>query len=242
MRHEQKYAISGPATIVWDGITKPATDVKNPGVLIHSLKVVIPMSDPDNVDIEAIGQEELRDGEFKGKLPPGGGWISDVTKPGEFNDLFPNHMCINPKTRNGAPMVYDINGNILQPMQYSRMLYSGALVKVMVHAFSYNNINKGVSLGLDGIQIIDATRPALALGQSIAPQQVAAGFAAASQRQPVTPAHDFVAGPGAPGGPGLPEPAAPIMTPAGIASGFTYQQYITAGWKDADLRAKGFIV
>ena len=36
-------------------------------------------------------------------------------------------------------------------------------------------------------------------------------------------------------------PAGPTLTPAGAATGFTYEQYRAAGWSDDALRAKGFL-
>jgi len=76
----------------------------------------------------------------------------------------------------------------------------------------------------------------------------------------VPPNPAFLAGPGAPAlpaaippvpmaaavppaAPAVPAvPAEPQMTPAGVASGFTYQQYRQNGWSDAQMRERGLII
>ena len=154
-----------PGVVVWDGITRPETN--DSGKLKHSCKIVIHPQIPEFADAWNLANQELINGEFKGQLPPGGRFaISDVMA-GEFNDMFAGFKCMNAGTYNGAPQVFDINGQELNAQTYGQMLYPGAKVELLVNFYSYNNKAKGVTAGLSGIRIVDATTPRLNIGGGI---------------------------------------------------------------------------
>jgi len=254
---ELTHVISPVGMIIWDGITQPETKTDGSGAIVHSLKIAIPAADPERMDLDDLANQTLADSTiFKGQFPAGGEWPLreiDLTKFEADAPLLQGRIAINANTRLGAPLVYDINGNELSAMQYARMLYPGALVKVMVHCYDFNNKSKGLAFGLDGIQIIDATTPKLAVTGGISKETVAGGFAAARGNAP--------ANTGAPApGPAAPAPAAPapaaeapaapapdFVANAGKqmtakANGVTYDAFRAKGWTDEMLIAQGYMV
>ncbi len=217
--------ISGRAIILWDGITTPEVKTKPDGTqqTVHSLKVAMLPSDPSFAEIDAIAKAALlAHPKLKGVIPPGGyNWHmpNDLAK---FDGVLAGYVEFNCKTFKGyPPEVFDLNNQPLDPMQYGRMLYPGTVVNVLVHSYAYDDKSKGVTLGLDGIRIMDATAPRLNVG--------AGGIDAAKA----------FGGGGAPPAAGVP-PAASVhqMTPAAKSS---YEEYIKVGWTDALLVQNGLM-
>ena len=236
MRHTDKVAVSGRCTVVWNAITAPNKN-EDGTVQNWSIKLVCPPNDPDLRDLQAIADQELATGLWKGKLPVGGRPAIGTARAEEFNDMFPGYAVINPKTWREAPKVYDMNGNVLSPIVYASQLYQGAIVEVMVQAFSYDKKSKGVSFSLDAIRIVDATTPRLNLGGSSVDTGAVFGKPASNPPPPPgpggpPPAPDFLD----PTGP----PAGYQMTPA--AAGTTYKAFRDAGWTDAQLLAHGKMI
>lgn len=246
--NEGKNVVTCDALVLWDGITQPET--KPDGTIMHSIKVGLPANSPEAAELEQLAKQTLMTSEFKGNMPAGGSWPILQVDPTKFGDtaiLVANRIAINAKTRIGAPAVYDANGNQLQPMQYGRLLYAGSVIKIIVHAFAFNNIQKGIAFGLDGIQIVDATAPKLDVGGGLSASQVANAFATAkptvaSNVPPpigIAPHPDFVVNAGlAP----VPPPVVPVhrMTPK--AAGATYEQFASQGWTDALLIQHGYML
>ena len=254
-RYDDKHVITCDGIILWDGITTP--DQNDDGSQAHSLKIAIPAQSAERQELEQLAQETLQASDFKGVLPPGGNWpIQDVNLANfaaEHQPLLQGRVAINAKTRLGVPPIYDANGQELAAMQYGRMIYSGAVVRLMVHCYSFNNKSKGVAFGLDGIQIIDGTNaPRIGGTGGVSSAQVGAAFGAAPAAgapaagapapAPVQPHEQFVSGAAgaapAPAAP-APQPAAKVMTAK--ANGTSYEAFIQAGWTDAQLIAEGYL-
>lgn len=262
--NENKNVTTGDGIILWDGITQPGTDDKT-GAIIHSLKIAIVENSVEKGELEQLAMNALAaDPAFKGELPPGGEWplrTIDVSKLGDSAALMTGRISINANTRLGAPNIFDANGQQLQAMQYGQMLYPGAIVKLLVHAYTFNNKSKGVAFGLDGIQIINATTPKLDVGGGMSASQAAAAFGGTGAVQPqqppvqqpaqqqhvaangavimppantVQPNQQFVANAGA-----VVQPPQRVMLPA--AQGMTYEAAIGAGWTDEMLIANGMM-
>lgn len=235
MQHDEKHVITGNAIVVWDGVTRPQNN--DQGKMVHSLKVALLPGAPELAELDALAKAALAaDATMKGNLPTGGHWPVKQGLAGEIDPVLVGHTAINTKTYNGAPQVFDTNGRELQPMEYGPMLYAGAVVKLVISAYSYTNIQKGVAFNLDAIQIVDATTPKLS---------IAAGFDATgvfgAATPPMVPDPNFLAGPGAtPAPPAAPVPPAKTMTAK--AAGQTYDQFIMAGWTDSALIAEGYLI
>lgn len=244
MRTDEKHVLTGNAIVLWDGITQPETD-PNTGTVKHTIKVALLGQSAERQELEALARECLNASEFKGALPPGGNWpvaevdLSKFTAPDDAARLS-GHVTLNAATRNGAPPVYDANGNELSSMAYGRMFYPGAVVRVIVHAFAFNNKSKGVAFGLDGVQVIDATAPRLSVGGGLSAAAVGAMFGAAPAAQaPAAQAAPAPVQPPAPPVPGFVNGPAKRMTAK--AQGASYDQFVTQGWTDEQMIAQGYL-
>ena len=253
--NEGNNVVTADGIIMWDGLTTPDLDERT-GAPVHNLTVAIRES--DKAEIEQLAQSVLNTSEFKGVLPSNGKWpikAIDVSRFGESAALLNGCIAVTARTRNGAPQVFDANGQELNAMQYGKMLYPGAVVKLLIHAYAYNATgNKGVSAGLDGVQIIDATAPKLDVGGGMAASQVAACFGAPAATTTPPPTH--VAANGAVITPpptvqpnmgfvenaGVVTPPPPAHTMTAAAQGMTYEAAINAGWTDELLIAKGMML
>ena len=240
--YNDKYVRTGNAIIVWDGITRPETN--DSGVLIHKIKVAMAPGSLEAAELEQLAQTALKDSKYNGVLPPNGNWPTSVAAVGQIDPAVDGYTLLGAGTQQGAPQVFDANGQELSPMQYGPMLYCGAVVQVLVHAFAYDNINKGVAFGLDGIMIVDAKAPRL----SIAGVNASAAFGAPAAVAPAAVAPAAVApaavAPAAVA-PAAVQPAPDFLTPVtakAVAEGQTYEGLKGAGWTDDQMRANGYIV
>ena len=268
--HGADCVISGLAVILWDGIIQPEqkTDAKG-AYTQYSLKVAVPNTAPELAELKWIADNALKaDSTFKGQLPPGGNWPLVPVDPTAFESRLPAHMAFNCKSRR-LPQVFDANGQELNPMVYGPQLYPGAVVQVLVNAYTFNNVSKGVTFGLAGIKIIDATAARLPVGGVDASEVFGAGttpgFAPPPVGQPasyqpppvmtgqyvapagypaggVQPAPNFLAPPPVIGAVATPPPpAGPVMTAK--ANGMTYAQFkANPAWTDELLRSEGYMV
>jgi hypothetical protein len=68
--------------------------------------------------------------------------------------MFPGFGVISAKTQ-FPPVVHAEDVSILDPMQWSPLIYTGQRVNVLVDCYEYDNAgNKGIGTGLQGLQII----------------------------------------------------------------------------------------
>lgn len=226
--YQDKHVITGNARVLWDGITRPKA--LDSGGFQHSLKVAMLASLPEAGELESIAQRELQDGEFRGVMPPGGHPAVSPIRAGEYGDMLPGTVVFNSATYNGAPDVYDINGQKLDPAHYGSMLYPGATVQLIVSARTYNNVSKGIGFWLNGIKIIDSTTPKLPVGGgSIDAAAAFAGTPAAGADTPAPP-------------PGQQTPSAPPPAPADDFLDVNGKQYTAGqlragGWTEAQIAA-----
>lgn len=267
---DEKRVLAKGAVIVWEGITRPDTTPQ--GDIKHNLKVALRPGSPEIAELQALATAALvANSEMQGTLPPGGNWPLIVLEAGEKTDpTTVGFTAFNAKTGLGAPQVFDVNGQLLNAMQYGSMLYAGAIVDILVSAYSFTNKSKGVAFSLDGVRIVDATTPKLSIaagfdassifgapgiapttvappvGAPVAPPVAAPPVAAPVSPVAAPPAHDFL-NPGAPGAPAAAAPIAPAPAASGpvmtaLTGGQPYQSFIDAGWNDAQLREKGYMI
>ena len=252
MYHDEKHVKTGDAVVVWDGVTRPSKNDQDR--LVHSLKIALLPGAPELAELEAIAKAALAaDPTMKGNLPAGGHWPITLGAAGDIDPALAGHTAINAKTYNGAPQVYDANGRQLDATQYGPLLYAGAIVKVILSAYAYTNIQKGVAFSLDGFQIIDATTPKLSIASGFDATGAfgAAPVApippgAAAPAPPVAPHTGFLHPGGVPPVPGAaPVPPAPLAVPVKTmtakAAGKTYDEFIAAGWTSDQLIAQGYM-
>lgn len=256
MRYGQGNVITGLGIVMWDGVTRPEEkdDGKGGKRQQWSLKVALLASAPEIAELTAIATEALQgDAKFKGQLPPGGVWPIMQVNPADFEGKLPSHVAFNAKSFR-IPQVFGIDNKELPPIAYQNMLYPGATVRVVIHAYAFDNKSKGIAFGLDGVQIIDATTPRLPVGGVDASAAfAAAGGQAAPPVAPVAPPV-YTPPPAAPVAPA--PPAAPVapapdflnppvappkrMVTAPTGQQFEYDVLIAGGWTDASLTANGY--
>lgn len=243
--HDEKHVLTCDVIVLWDGITRPNTEGDKPS---YNLKCAIPANAAETAELEQLAQDALNDSEFKGVLPPGANPAMMDVDATKFGPIVVNHKQFSASTTIGCPKVFDVNGNELAAMQYNTMLYPGTKVKLLLHAYTYNNKQRGVKFGLDGVQIVDAHAPKLDVASGLSGAQVAAAFGASPAPQTPPPAQvpapqAQAATPPPPAPPAAPAEdfaAGKVMTPA--ANGIAYNDYIAQGWTDEQLIANGLMV
>lgn len=187
---DDSHVLSCNGVIIWEAVTKP--DTNDDGSLSWNLRIAVDPNAPEVAELQQLVQLGLKNSSKKNVNPanPGNNPISPIDQS-KFPEL-PGRVCFSAGTRQGQPPVYDINGAELQPMVFGPKLYNGTVVRLLVHAYAYENKQKGINFGLDGVQIIDATAPRLSIGAAgMAKEAVAAAFAGAAapapQQQQQTP-------------------------------------------------------
>jgi len=262
---QDNYVLVAGGVLLWDGLNNPdVKDGKEGPYTTYNLSVGLPNTSPDKPLLDGICNEEFQTGYWKGKWPTNGFWPIKNIDPTKFEGFLPAHFEIKAVTYQ-MPEVYDANNNRLDPMQFKSMLYAGCLVDIIVSPRSYDNVSKGIGFWLNGVRIMDTTRPRLpgiggldagkAFGAPTgAPGPAMGGPAVGGPTPPVgpgpamggpmpsgiKPAPEFLNGPPAAlGGP----PAGSIYTMTSLAKG-TREAYLAAGvgWTDELLIQHGLMI
>lgn len=230
------HVITCTGTIIWEAVTNPDPIDNKPGAVSHNLRIAVPANAPEIAELQKLVDDCLASPKASekniGPTNKGNNPISPIDESKFGKHGLSGQVCFSAGTMQGCPPVFDANGAQLQAMAYGPQLYNGAKVKLLVHAYPYNNKQKGVNFGLDGVQIIDGTAPKILIGEGgMAVDKVAAAFGgAASAPAPALP----VAAP----------PAVPVagaaFPPAGWLAHPTAAGYFYCGTEvltEADLRA-----
>lgn len=231
------HVITCTGTIIWEAVKNPDPIDGKAGAFSHNLRIAVPANAPEIAELQKLVADCLASPKAAekniGPSNPGNNPISPIDEAKFGKHGLSGQVCFSAGTMQGCPQIFDANGvELTQPMAYGPQLYNGAKVRLLVHAYPYNNKQKGVNFGLDGVQIIDGTAPKILIGEGgMAPEKVAAAFAS-------------VSGGAAPAVPGTP-PAAPApagdFPPAGWLAHPTAAGYFYCGTEvltEADLRAK----
>lgn len=217
---DDSHVLSCNGVIIWEAVTKP--DTNDDGSLSWNLRIAVDPNAPEIAELQQLVQLGLKNSTKKGVTlaNPGNNPISPIDLA-KFPEL-PGRVCFSAGTRQGQPPVYDVNGAELQPMIFGPKLYNGTVVRLLVHSYAYENKQKGINFGLDGVQIIDSTAPRLSIGAAgLAKDKVAAAFAGGvsapaqqQQQTPPPPAADAAAHqPPPPPHTGYMDPAGQAQTP-----------------------------
>jgi hypothetical protein len=249
--------VTGPVTVLWDGITRPeATEAndKHPAGWKYTVKFAIPVTDPAHDELKA-----MIDASVKTAYPTGAPrtfqhalYLEDGTKHPE---VVGQAICT--ATTYDNPGVFGADGQQLDPRTCG--LYGGAKVRLILAPRVYNaKGNVGSGAWLNGTQIVDLTAPRLSVaeggGMSAGQAAQAFGFSTgaaafatpAPAAQGVTPP---AATPAQPVVPPTPTPAAPnpgivppVPTPKLTALGHTVESMQAAGWSIEQLREQGYVM
>lgn len=206
--HDDSHVITCNGTVIWEAITKP--DVKeNGGGNSWNLRVAVDPNAPEVAELNELVQRALKNSSKPNvnQRNPGNNPISKIDAE-KFPELPSHWVCFSAGTIQGAPPVMDANGAEIQPMTYGPLLYNGSIVRLLVHAYAYDNKQKGVNFGLDGVQIIDGKAPRLAIGAAgLSKDVVKSAFGGAASAPPAPtgavvpdfPPEGWLAHPSAPG-------------------------------------------
>lgn len=208
--HDDSHVITCNGTVIWEAITKPDL-IESSGNQSWNLRVAVDPASPEVAELQELVTRALKNSSKpnvnltnKGNNP-----ISNIDAA-KFPELPSHWVCFSAGTIQGAPPVMDANGAELAPMSYGPKLYNGTIVRLLVHAYAYDNKQKGVNFGLDGVQIIDGAAPRLSIGAAgMAKDAVKSAFGSQAAVTPPPPAagavtadfppEGWLAHPGAPG-------------------------------------------
>lgn len=186
--HDDSHVISCNGTIIWEAVTKPDIN-ETTGNKSWNLRVAIDPNSPEHAELVELKNRALKNSSKPNVNPrtPGNDPISPIDQA-KFPELPAHFVCFSAGTIQGAPPVYNLEGAELQPMSYGPQLYNGAIVRLLVHAYAYDNKQKGINYGLDGVQIVDSTVPRLAIGAAgLSKDAVKSAFGGASAPAAQTP-------------------------------------------------------
>lgn len=247
MRYGELQVVTAVGLITWNGLVPPDKNDKT-GEPVWNIGFAFKPDTVEHREMDLIGRAALEKGKIALKLVDADYMPFLECDVAKFGPLVKGMKRISAKTYNGMPRVIDKDGADIPMQALGQMLYPGCKVKLMVHAYPFNNKSKGVNFGLDGVQIIDATAPKLDIGSGVPPAEVGNAFAQAAG----TTSQPAAAAPSAPAAPGsMPTPPAPnaeflkppakVLTPAGVAAGGTYDAFIAAKWTDDQMKAAGYL-
>ena len=179
--HDDSHVITCNGTVIWEAVTKPDIN-ESSGNQTWNLRVAVDPAAPEVAELQELVVRALKNSSKpnvnltnRGNNP-----ISQIDAA-KFPELPPHWVCFSAGTIQGAPPVMDANGAELQPMSYGPKLYNGSIVRLLVHSYAYDNKQKGVNFGLDGVQIIDGTAPRLSIGAAgLGKEAVKAAFGGVS--------------------------------------------------------------
>ena len=237
--------VTGPVTVLWDGISRPE-DVQGQNGKPDSKKFTVKF---------AADPTEPAVGELRGMLDAEAARVFPSGKPrnfqatfgaltaGEYDGKLTGHLVCTATTYGNPPPVYDANGREVPAASCG--LYPGAKVRLILTPRIYNAMgNVGESAWLSGVQIVDLTTEKLAGGAGMSAGQVAsafgiqggaAAFAGPAQTPAVPPAAPTPVAPN----PGI---VPPVPTAKMTAAGQTVESFIAAGWTVEQMRADDWVV
>lgn len=230
--------VTGPVTVLWDGITRPeeveGKDGGAPGKKF-TVKFAAPPTEPAVQELRGLLEAEAARVFPTGK-PRNFQHTFGALTDAEYDGKLTGHLVCTATTYNAPPPVYDANGREVPAASCG--LYSGAKVRLILTPRVYNaKGNVGESAWLSGIQIVDLTAEKLAGGAGMSAGQVANAFGiqggAAAFAQPVTPPTPAAPNPGI---------VPPVPTPKLTALGHTVESMQAAGWTVEQLREQGYVM
>lgn len=192
--------------VLWDGITRPEAveaTADKPASQKFTLKLAFA---PDSVTYAELHQASTAATaqKYPTGVPRG---FEEAFRNADVPEL-PGYLAVNAATFATPPEVYDTQGRLLSPAEYSRMFYAGAKVQAVLTPRVYDaKGNRGAGFWLGGVLIVDATAPKLSIASGMSSADVRNAFGL-----PATPL----------GGAAAPAPVGgtpvPPVQPAGVAA------------------------
>lgn len=220
------------------------------------IKVRIPKTDSVTIsELETLLRTKAQADNvpFKTPFQPGDQWRDgDVIRndDGKPVEAYLGHWVVKFKTKLSTVGVIDINNVSVDPTFEKDKFYSGAQVRACLHAYSYGQNaahgNKGVNLGLDGVQLVsfDKTIHAPLFGEgggTMSTSQLANAFGGGVSTQPAPAPQQTASAPNpnpAPA-PDFLQPPAPAVKTLIQTGAHTIEALRAAGWGDDQMVAAG---
>jgi hypothetical protein len=216
--------------VLWEQLT--SSETTDAGKEKWYLKLAVPPTHPDFHDIDAMADECLHDSQFKGVLPRGGNMPASVLTAADYDGQFDGWKVFTASTVRGQPDIY-VDNKLSDIMQAGSLFFTGQYVGVLVHCFEYNNKQKGIAFGLDGVNVERSKKAVrLQLGDSKR-VDTSAAFSGQTQTASAPPPAANTAPP--PPANGAPPP--PVERRQTATGGFTRDQLLAAGYTDAQIDA-----
>lgn len=192
--------------VLWDGITRPEAveaTADKPASQKFTLKLAFA---PDSATYAELHQASNAATALKYPtgVPRG---FETAFRNADVPEL-PGYLAVNAATFATPPEVYDMQGRLLSPADYSRMFYAGTKVQAVLTPRVYDaKGNRGAGFWLGGVLIVDASAPKLSIASGLSSADVRNAFGL-----PATPL----------GGAAAPAPVGgapvPPVQPAGVAA------------------------
>ena len=202
--------------VLWDGITRPEAieaSADKPASQKFTLKLAFA---PDSTTYAELHQAShaATAQKYPTGVPRG---FEGAFRPADVPEL-PGYIAVNAATFATPPEVYDMQGRLLSPAEYSRMFYAGAKVQAVLTPRVYDaKGNRGAGFWLGGVLIVDASAPKLSIASGMSSAEVRNAFGL-----PASPLGGgaAVVPPAQPAAAAAPAPASSLQppAPAGIAA------------------------
>lgn len=201
--------------VLWDGITRPEAveaTADKPASQKFTLKLAFAPDSQTYAELYHASHSETAK-KYPTGVPRG---FEEAFRNADVPEL-PSYLAVNAATFATPPEVYDMQGRLLSPADYSRMFYAGAKVQAVLTPRVYDSKgNRGAGFWLGGVLIVDASAPKLSIASGMSSADVRNAFGLPATPLGGAPAVPPVqpAGVAAPAPASFPQPPAP----AGIAS------------------------
>ncbi len=144
---DPRFVMLNGGTVIYENLADTTNDN---GKFV--IRAAFPPGHPDVALMEQLGQSALQQSEFRGQMPAGGNWFSKVLGPEDYDGMFNGWTAI--KFTSKFCQIYDENGGTIPNMQWAQSVFPGQKVNVVADAWTYNNVQKGVGAGMDGVQVV----------------------------------------------------------------------------------------
>lgn len=161
--------------VLWDGITRPEAieaSADKPASQKFTLKLAFAPDSTTYAELRQVSQAATAQ-KYPTGVPRG---FEEAFRNADVQEL-PGYLAVNAATFATPPEVYDMQGRLLSPAEYSRMFYAGAKVQAVLTPRVYDSKgNRGAGFWLGGVLIVDASAPKLSIASGMSSAEVRSAF------------------------------------------------------------------
>lgn len=161
--------------VLWDGITRPEAveaTADKPASQKFTLKLAFAQDSVTYAELHQVSQAATAQ-KYPTGVPRG---FEEAFRSADVPEL-PGYVAVNAATFATPPEVYDMQGRLLSPADYSRMFYAGAKVQAVLTPRVYDaKGNRGAGFWLGGVLIVDSSAPKLSIASGMTSADVRNAF------------------------------------------------------------------